>query len=309
MHRFAALNLLGLAALIVVACGGGDDDSSIVAPGRIAFVSDRDGNQEIYVMNADGSAQVNLTQNSAVDEDPWWSPDGSEISFRSMRAGQSDLWTMDADGKNVKRVTNDGAVDGQLRWSPDGQRIAYYSFAEQEQGYLWVANADGGDPKAVLTAIHPAGVDQQCAGGFPGGWFPDGQHILYRGSWGEGSALQICSAKSDGSEIHAIYGERGASATYPAFSPDGSKIAFVTNRDGNDEIYVMDADGSNLQRVTDDDAPDEWPSWSPDGTWIVFASQHDESFEIRIMHPDGSGLKKLTDNATGNNTKPAWSPN
>jgi len=307
MRSLWPLILAGLAALLLVACGGGGD-SSIVPPGRIAFVSDRDGNQEIYIMDADGSGQVNLTQNPAPDEDPWWSPDGSRIGFKSMRGGQSDLWTMSADGNDVKRVTNDGAVDGQLRWSPDGKSIAYYSFAQQDQGYLWLANADGSDPKAVLKSIHPARPDQQCAGGFPGGWFADGQRILYRGSWGEGSALQICSVKSDGSELHAIYSEKGALATYPALSPDGSRIAFVTNRDRNDEIYVMDADGGNLQRVTDDGAPDEWPSWSPDGQWIVFASQRDGNDEIFIVHPDGSGLRKLTDNAAGD-IKPAWSLN
>ncbi len=129
MRSLWLLILAGLAALLLVACGSSGDDSSIVPPGRIAFVSDRDGNQEIYIMNADGSGQVNLTQNAAPDEDPWWSPDGSRIGFKSMRGGQSDLWTMSADGDDVKRGTNDGAGDGQLRGSPGSRAMQMMSMA------------------------------------------------------------------------------------------------------------------------------------------------------------------------------------
>ncbi len=295
-----------LAVLALAACSGGDDASGPPS-GRIAFVSKRDGNQEIYIMNADGSGQVNLSQTPADEDDPWWSPDGTLIGFSSGRGHQSDLWTMDATGGSVKQLTNDGAVDGQPRWSPDGKRIAFYSFRNPARGYLWVANADGSGATAVLGKLFPAVADQECAGGFPGGWYPDGQHILYRGSWGAGSALQICSVKADGQDLSSLYKENSVMATFPALSPDASKIAFVTNTDGNDEIYVMDANGSNPLRVTNDDGKDEWPVWSPDGKWIAFSSDRDGDFEIYIVRLDGSGLKKLTDNTVAD-TAPAWSP-
>ncbi|MDO8617059.1 MAG: hypothetical protein Q7T33_15220 [Dehalococcoidia bacterium] len=307
MHRFAALILVGFASLALSACGGGSGDSSTLPTGRIAFVSDRDGNQEIYVMNADGSGLANLTNNAALDDEPWWSPDGKRIGFKSSRGGRVDLWAMNADGSNPQEVTMDPALEGQLRWSPDGKKIAYYSFRQQSEGYLWVANADGSDPQSVLKAIHPANPDQGCAGGFPGGWFPDGQHILFRGSQGSNGALQICSVNSDGSDLKLLYGQNSVLATYPALSPDASRIAFTANQDGNDEIYVMNADGRDLQRVTEDDGYDEWPTWSPDGKWIAFYSDRDGDFEVYIVRPDGSGLKKLTDN-TAADTNSAWSP-
>ncbi len=259
-------------------------------------------------MNADGSGQVNLTNQPAHDSGAWWSPDGSEIAFQSFRNVHSDIFIMDADGSNVRQLTDDGAVDGGLRWSPDGTKVAYYSFIEQVRGFLWVANSDGSGRKAVLESIHPAGPEVQCAGGFPGGWFPDGQRILFRGSFGAERATQICAVNSDGSDIRVIFGEPETSASsFPALSPDGARIAFSSDRDGNEEVYVMDAGGSNLRRVTKDDGIDMNPAWSPDGQWLVFASNRDGDFDIYVVQADGKGLRKLTDNTAGD-IEPAWSP-
>jgi hypothetical protein len=91
------------------------------------------------------------------------------------------------------------------------------------------------------------------------------------------------------------------------WSPDSSYIAFTSNRDGNDEIYVMDADGSNQQRLTDNSAIDRQPSWSPDGSRIAFVSNRPDKDEIYVMDTNGSNQQRLTDKPEGDR-QPSWSP-
>ena len=92
---------------------------------KIVFMSKRDGNPEIYIMNPDGSEQVNLTQHPAADYQPAWSPNGKQILFSSDRDGIFDLYLMDADGANVRKVFANSKYRWEAAWSPDGKRIAY----------------------------------------------------------------------------------------------------------------------------------------------------------------------------------------
>ena len=94
---------------------------------RIAFGSDRDGNREIYVMNADGSGVTRLTDNDAIDSGPAWSPDGRRIAFSSTRDGRFEVYVMNADGSGVTRLTDNDAFDWHPAWSPDGRHIAFQS--------------------------------------------------------------------------------------------------------------------------------------------------------------------------------------
>lgn len=299
--------ILGLLALLLLAaCGDGSVQPSGPPSGRIAFTSDRDGNEEIYVMDADGSGQTNLTMDPSDDNEPWWSPDGERIAFVSLRDGSVNIHIMNAQGDDVQQLTDSPAVDGGLRWSPDGSKVAFYGFEQQARGFMWVADADLGERQAVLEGIHPAGPEVDCAGGFPGGWFPDGERLVFRGSNGATRALQICSAKIDGSDIQVIFSEPDTQNSQPAISPDGKKVAFTSNRDGDFNIYTVDVDGDNLFRVADDDAKDSDPVWSPDGGWIAFSSTRDGDAEIYIVRPNGEDLRQLTDNPA-DETQPAWS--
>lgn len=300
-------------ALILAACGGEDSQPAAPPTGRIAFTSDRDDIPRVYVMNADGSEQTNLTSDPAGGSSPWWSPDGAQIAFSSQRDRQPDIYLMNADGSDVRQLTDDPALDGFLRWSPDGSKVTFYTVKEDARGLLWVANADLSEETPLLESIHPAGTDAQCAGGFPGDWFPDGERILFRGSHGATGALQLCSVNADGSDIQVIFSEPNTLSFSPTLSPDGTKIAFASDRDAdpenrrNTEIYVMDGDGGNVRRVTNNDGTDINPTWSPDGQWIAFASDRDGDFEIYIIQPDGKGRRQLTDN-TASDSEPAWSP-
>src|SRR5207249_3093789 len=87
----------------------------------------RDGNYEVYAMNADGTGQTNLTNNAAADKDPAWSTDGGKIAFVSDRNGHVDILVMNADGTGATALTNDAAIDSSPSWSPDGAKIAFSS--------------------------------------------------------------------------------------------------------------------------------------------------------------------------------------
>jgi Tol biopolymer transport system component len=226
---------------------------------RIAFYSERDGNQEIYTMNAaDGSNQTRLTSVNANDSDPSWSPDHTKIAFESDRDGNSNIYVMNADGSGLTRLTDNLADDSNPSWSPDGTKIAFNTNRDStEEGNIanheiYTMNAaDGSNP--VRLTNNPA--------------------------WD----------------------------SLPRWSPDGTKIAFFSERDVTGDIYTMNAaDGSNLTRLTYNTEWDSFPSWSPNGTKIAFASDKDGNPEIYLMNAaDGSGQTRLTNN-TAAEGEPDW---
>ena len=164
--------VVAVAALLLTACNPIVAESKMPDPGvesayncceKIAFVSDREGNKDIYVMDPDGSNVVRLTDHSADDYSPDWSPDGNRIMFLSDRYDRTGLYVMNADGSNVTLLLGDAAGSGSFRWSPDGKQIAYYG---QPGGNvdIYVMNADGSSVSRLTD--HPK-VD------IPLSWSPD----------------------------------------------------------------------------------------------------------------------------------------
>jgi TolB protein len=269
--------------------------------GQIAFVSDRDGNSEIYVMNADGSGLRNLTNNPASDNDLACSPDGTRIAFVSDRDGNPEVYVMNADGSGVTRLTDNPGGDYAPAWSPDGTRIAFVSDREGNGG-IYVMNADG---SGVTRLTDNPGGDYAPA------WSPDGMRIAFVS--GRDGNVEIYVMNPDGSGQVNLSNNPGPDEA-PAWSPDGRRIAFQRSR----EIYVMNADGSGVTRLNTIGGLHgafSYPTWSPDGTGIAYVfvgavcdfrgcySAH--SF-IRVMNADGSGITQLT--YTGKDYLPAWSP-
>ena len=264
--------------------------SSDATPGRIAF-SYFDGNSEIYVMNADGSDVKNLTNNSANDYSPAWSPDGNRIAFYSGRDGNSEIYVMKADGSDVKNLTNNSTNDVSPAWSPDGNKIAFVSERDGTAG-IYVMNADG---SGVTRLTNNSTSNHEPA------WSADGRRIaFYSGRDGSG---EIYVMNADGSGVKNLT-NNSAVDSMPAWSPDGNRIAFHSDRDGNSEIYVMKADGSDVKNLTNNSAYDLFPAWSPDGKKIAFYSDRDGNEGIYVMNADGSGVTRLY----GSGSEPAWSP-
>ena len=317
MQRRYRLGLLILAIAIVlnltllVVC--------VDAQGQIAFVSRRDGNSEIYVMGTDGGNRRRLTNNPANDHSPSWSPDGKRIAFVSNRDGHvhpihrfptSEIYVMDADGGNPQNLTNDPHDDRDPSWSPDGNRIAFMS-RRDGNSEIYVMDADGGNPQNLTNNADPNGHpnDEDPS------WSPDGAHIVFRARrkghvvHNLDTTYEVYVMDADGGNEQRLTNNRNNELA-PVWSPDGSRIAFMSDRKGegdaaNFDIYMMDADGGNQQKLTNNRAWDGSPSWSPDGERIAFVSDRDENSEIYVMDADGGNQQNLTNNPSGD-FGPAW---
>jgi TolB protein len=277
------------------------------ANGKIAFTSDRDGNQEIYVMNNDGTSQVRITNNLVADDHPTWSRDGTKIAFVSQRsAGGFALSVMNADGTNKVEITPLNYVDSFLwlmSWSPDSSRITF-----QDNNDIFVVNADGSNRQILVN--NPA-FDGEPA------WSPDGSKILFVSNRINQFYGNLYTIKPDGTDLRALASDNDYSQRSPDWSPTGNKITFwvydyanyytisTANADGTD---LRDFGGcSNGSPVSEDCYK---PKWSPDGSKIIFhkvdyASGFDA--EIYEKNVDGGGYAQLT-NTTGKNFNPSWQP-
>ncbi len=288
----AALTALLLVALISVVPANLAQAAFPGANGKIVFVSNRDGNDEIYAMVADGSGQTRLTTNAVLDDDPVWSPDASRIAFRSDRDGNPEIYVMNANGTGQTRLTNNLATDQKPTWSPDGTRIAFWS-DRTGNPEIYVMNADG---TGQINLSNNAAADLQPA------WSPAGNRIAF---WSDRDGnLEIYAMNADGTGQARLTNDV-ANDEDPAFSPDGTRLVFNRNLAGNNEVHVMNADGTGQTRLTNSLGFDGQATWSPDGNRIAFLSTRDGNLEIYGMNADGSSQARLTSNAA-NDSAPDW---
>jgi Tol biopolymer transport system component len=253
--------------------------------GLIAFESTRAGNStdpvndDIYVMNPDGTGITRLTDSSDYDGVPCWSPDGSQIVFESWRDTNRnrEIYVMNSDGTNQINLTNNQAIDEAPAWSPDGTKIAFDS-NRSGQFQIYIMNLDGSNVTQLTTN-----------GGLEPAWSFDGSHIAYE------SNHEIYVMNVDGSEQTRLT-NNSADDGWPAWSPDNTKITFVSDRDGNREIYIMNLDGTDQINLTRSSANDWYPSWSPSGSKIIFESIRDGNYELYEMNADGTRQTRLTQN-------------
>jgi Tol biopolymer transport system component len=250
---------------------------------------------------------------------PVWSPDGNSIAFFSDRGGNPDVYVMKPDGSQVEQLTRDAfaslyftksAEDRNPSWSPDGSQIAFESGRENQMltyvnHDIYVMAADGSNVRRLTDD----GADE----GGPR-WSPNGESIAYvkmeyfsNQSPIENPAWDIYVMNADGTEQVQLTKDPSYELE-PSWSPDGAKIAFISDRNGqNFDIYVMNADGSNVMQLTNDSANEFGPAWSPDGKQIVFNSDRNGNVQLFMMNIDGTNLVQLTQD-TSNSAYADWSP-
>ena len=292
-------------ALAVAACGLSSDQGPLPAPvppgHALAYVSQGLANQDdIFLLSADATSDVNLTTNNAYDSWPAWSPDGLTLAFESDRDDihHTDIYVLTLSSGAVSRLTADTAHhDGQPAWSPLGNRIAFVSDRDSAGFDIYLMDVNGTNVKRLTTDV---------ANSAEPAWSPDGSKIAFAndsgGPVGVGDIYVVDT--SGAGKVNLTH--HPASDLTPAWSPDGTKIAFMSDRDaGGFAIWVMSADGSNPVRVSPT-TPCGVPSWTPDGQRLAFECDAD----VWVANADGTGLQQITrtPNDRRSEVMPRWQP-
>ncbi len=280
---------------------------------KIAFQSDRDGNDEIYVMDADGTNQTNLTNNPASDRHPSWTPNG-DILFDSNRDGDWEIYKVTVDGSSQINLSNSYSYQETYPvMSPDSSSIAYMSdrnglfqIHEMPVGEAWTGTVQNSPIFSGHEDSDASAADWILGDEYRPQWSPDGTKIVfyYRELLDDTRtglnkySRQISIMDSNGTGRTNLT-EHTWQDYWPSWSPDGTKIAFMSNRENSFHLYIMNPDGSDQTRVTKLNVleitepysgsnyyTDRYPSWSPDGTKMAFGSKRDGNYEIYVIELD-----------------------
>lgn len=273
--------------------------------GKLIFMSTRDGNFEVYSMDAKGDSLKNLSCNKANDYAFNCSNDG-QMAFYSKRDGNDEIYIMSADGKKQTNISNHPSGDRVPYISPDGQKIVFSSNRDEKNGELYVMDSDGKNIKR-LTA-NEYFEDAGC-------WSPDGKKIYFSrelrdlndSSENAVRNMEIFVMDADGTNETRLTNKPGGDGG-PQISPDGKRIAFYgRTEDGNYEIFLMEADGKNIINLTEDPMEDYSPAWSPDGKWIAYTKGNSKNYDVWLIEVETRIKWRLT-NQPKRDESPFWYP-
>ena len=276
--------------------------------GTIAFISEREGRKgEVYLINADGTNERKWLQNPH-SFGLAWSPDGKWVAFSQRNVKQeSNLFVLELRTGKQKNITARWQGLGMNffspDWSGDGKWLALVCRLRDEiRSNICVIEADGANWKQITNAPHENHQNSHPS------WFPNEERIVFNAGGGGVGANE----KDHGIFVMDRNGRNrirlSPKGQAPAWSPDGTKIAFYSNLHnlGQEDIYVMNADGTNIGRVTNHPSPDRLPAWSPNGRWIAFMSSRERTgWDIYIVDTNGGEARQVTTHP-GHDMYPTW---
>ena len=247
---------------------GNNSDPSMAPDGkRMVVISEATGREQLQIMNVDGSHVVQLTTEPFNHEDPAWSPDGRHIAYVSLQNGGEVIHMMDVDGSHDVALT------------PATQKTIHPSWSRDSRHILYCTDDDLKPPKKNTSELYSIDVASKqtkmlISGGTNtyGSWSPNEKHLVFRKMLGESNS-EVFVANSDGSDEKNLT-NNPAFDGWPAWSPDGRRIAFASNRNEENHqiynIYVMNADGTSPQMIAATAGRGTAPKWSIDGKKIYF---------------------------------------
>lgn len=259
---------------------------------KIVFISNRDGNDELYMMDYDGHNQTRVTFNKKQDYMPAWSADGKKIAYTSYRNNRAGLYILNPFEGEITEVVSKG-TNFAPTFSPDGKKLAFCSTLDEGNPEIYVATSEG---KKIKRLTFNKAIDTAPS------WSPTSREIAFTSD--RGGTPQIYIMDAEGSNIRRIsFG--GSYHDAPAWSPAGGRIAYVSRVDQIFDIYALNLRTEQVVKLTESNARNETPSWSPDGRHLVFSSNITGTIQIYTIDYDGFNLRRLT--SKGESKLPDWS--
>lgn len=259
--------------------------------GKVAFVSTRTGNKEIYLMDYDGFNTQRLTGNRSINLNPDFSPSGKEISYTSYKAGNPDLYRRELFTGTEARISSSRGLNFGGAWAPDGNRIAL-AMSKDGISQIYTINKDG---KQAIRLTKSRAIDVSPA------WAPDGSRIAFVSD--RLGKPQVFIMDADGQNIRRLT-TSGSYNVSPRWSPKGDRIVYCRQQGNGFQIYAINPDGTGDTRLTSEGS-NEHPRWSPDGRFITFSSNRGGKEAIFLMRADGTGQVKAS-RGKGADSHPAW---
>ncbi len=272
-------------------------------------------NWDIYLLDVDRRLSQQVTDGTQYERYPSWSPDGRYMVYHSNQRGSYDLYIYDTENEETQSLTpsvgSQAYNEAMPQWSPDGELIAYHS-NETGTYNLYLTDSEGSFSAQVSFNNRDTGNAIRLS------WSPDGKRVVYASEnfmggmnlWIADLAEVLSAHPSDPLPGTPLTDSEFENDWFPTWSPDGEQIMFVSSRTGDQDIYIIDADGENLRNITDTPTVEETqPIWTPDGR-IVFAAASNRNYDLYIMDADGGNMRQLTFGANDgvSSEAPSWRP-
>lgn len=301
-----------LAGMMILAAGALVAAALLLAPmipaaGEVLFVSRRDDNREIYVMDLRHNIDHNLTYLRSDDYSPTWVMDGEEIAFISNRTGSSEIYVMGVNGRNLRRITYNNVVELDLSAPRHGSMLTYVAPGKRTGASprnTDIFMIDLSDTSSTIQITDTVAREETPV------ISPDGEKIAFTNrafGYSQVYTIALAAARS-GIEATPVPSDARNNSYTPVWAPDGQRILFSAVVDDNLELHLVNDDGSGLERLTHHSRSDMFPAYSSDGEYVVFSSLRASRFwQLYLLDVASGEVRRLT-RSGGDDVNPMWRP-